>query len=167
MAGTALLGLAALVLLITSANVANLMMARAASRGREVALRAALGARRGRIMRQFLTEGVALALLGGLLAVPVVLVAMRAVQAFLAGASPAVTLDPDFGIDARVLLASFAIAAVAGVVTGLAPALAAGRADLTGSLKSGGRSGTAGTGGRFRQALVVAQVALSLSLLVC
>jgi putative ABC transport system permease protein len=167
MAGTALLGLAALVLLITSANVANLMMARAASRGREVALRAALGARRGRIMRQFMTEGVALALLGGLLAVPVVVMAMGALQAFIASASSAVTLDPDFGVDGRVLLAAFAIATFAGVVTGMAPALSACRADLTESLRSGARAGIGGTGGRFRQALVVAQVALSLSLLVC
>jgi putative ABC transport system permease protein len=167
MAGTALLGLAALVLLITSANVANLMMARAASRGREVALRAALGARRGRIMRQFLTEGVTLALFGGLLAVPVVIVAMRALRAFIAGASSVVALDPDFGVDVRVLLAAFAIAALAGVATGLAPAISACRTDLTGSLRSGGRGETGGTGGRFRQALVVAQVALSLSLLVC
>jgi putative ABC transport system permease protein len=167
MAGTALLGLAAVVLLITSANVANLMMARAASRGREVALRAALGARRGRIMRQFLTEGVALALLGGLLAVPVVVLAMRALQAFFAGASSMVTIDPDFSVDVRVLLAAFAIASLAGLVTGLAPALYACRADLAQSLRSGGRSGTGATGGRFRQALVVVQVALSLSLLVC
>ncbi|HKE85006.1 MAG TPA: ABC transporter permease [Vicinamibacterales bacterium] len=165
-ASTALAGLAVVVLMITSANVANLLMARAASRGREVALRAALGARRGRIMRQFLTEGVTLALLGGLVALPVVVVAMRGLQEIFTGVSAIIDISPDFSIDGGVVAIAFLMSIGAGVVAGLAPALLAGRSDPGGSLKTGGRGAAGGSGSLTRSGLVVAQVALSLTLLV-
>jgi predicted permease len=165
-ATTVLIGLAAIVVLITSANVTNLLMARAASREREVALRAALGARRGRLVRQFLTEAVMLALLGAMAAVPAVVFAMRALRNLAAGASAMANLDPDFVVDVRVLAASLAIAVGAGIVAGIGPALSACRADLGDRLRSGARTASDGSGSRFRSALVVAQVALSLTLLV-
>jgi len=166
-ASTVLAGLAALVLLITSANVANLLLARGASRGREVALRSALGARRGRIMRQFLTEGMMLALLGALVAVPIVIAAMRALMTFMAGVSSVAAIDPDFSVDLRVIGAVFVMAIGSGVVAGLAPALWACRADPGEMVKSGARGNTDQSSGRMRGALVVVQVALSLALLVC
>jgi len=163
---TALTGLAALVLLVTSANVANLLLARAAGRTREVALRAALGARLGRIARQFLTEGVTLALLGALVAVPVVVLSMNALRNFLANVTSVLAIEPDFSVDLRVLAVTFAIAIGVGIVAGLAPAVAAYRSDPGHALKGGGRGATAGSGGRFGSVLVIAQVALSLTLLV-
>ena len=165
-ASTAMAGLAVVVLLITSANVANLLMARAASRGREVALRAALGARRGRLVRQFLTEGVTLALLGVLVALPVVALAMRGLQEIFAGVSAVITISPDFSVDRRVVAIALLTSMAAGVMAGLAPALLAGRSDLGAALKSGGRGAAGASGGRIRSALVIAQVALSLTLLV-
>jgi predicted permease len=165
-ATTVLIGLAAIVVLVTSANVTNLLMARAASREREVALRAALGARRGRLVRQFLTEAVMLALLGVVAAIPAVVLAMRALRNVLARATALASLEPDFVVDVRVLAASLAIAVGAGIVAGIAPALAACRADLGDRLRSGARAGSDRSGSRFRSALVVAQVALSLTLLV-
>jgi predicted permease len=165
-ATTVLIGLAAIVVLITSANVTNLLMARAASREREVALRAVLGARRGRLVRQFLTEAVVLALLGAIAAVPAVVFAMRALRHLLAGASAMANIDPELVVDVRVLAASLAIAMGAGIAAGIAPALSACRADLADRLRSGARAGSDRSGSRFRSALVVAQVALSLTLLV-
>ena len=165
-ATTVLIGLAAIVVLITSANVTNLLMARAASREREVALRAALGARRGRLVRQFLTEAIMLALLGVMAAVPAVVIAMRALRNVLAGASAIASIDPELVVNVRVVAASLAIAVGAGIVAGIAPALSACRADLGDRLRSGARAGSDGSGSRFRSALVVAQVALSLTLLV-
>ena len=117
-ATTVLIGLAAIVLLITSANVTNLLMARAATRGREVALRAALGARRGRIVRQFVTEAVTLGLLGGMVAVPLVVLAMRALRRVLANASAVASIDPDLVVDVRVLAVTLAVAIGSGVVAG-------------------------------------------------
>jgi predicted permease len=163
-AATVLAGLAGMLVLITSANVANLLMARAATRSREVALRAALGARRGRLARQFLTEAVTLALLGGAAAIPFVALATTALRTFLSNATSAIAFDADFSLDVRVLTAMLVMAVGAGVIAGLAPALAACRADLGARLKSGARDTADGPGGRIRSALV--QVALSLTLLV-
>jgi predicted permease len=165
-AATALAALAALVILITSANVANLLLARAASRSREVALRAALGARRGRIARQFLTEGVTLALFGGIAAIPAVMFATTALRNVVSNASSVAAFDPDFGLDVRVLAAMLLMAIGAGVVAGLAPAVVAYRSDLGSSLKSGARGASGQSGGGMRNMFVVAQVALSLTLLV-
>jgi predicted permease len=165
-AATVLAGLAGVLVLITSANVANLLMARAASRGREVALRAALGARRGRLARQFLTESVTLALLGGVAAIPVVMLATTALRSLLSNATAIIAFDADFSLDVRVLAAMLVMAIGAGVVAGLAPALAACRGDLGTRLKHGARGSADGSSGRLRSALVVVQVALSLTLLV-
>jgi predicted permease len=165
-AATVLAGLAGVLVLITSANVANLLMARAASRSREVALRAALGARRGRLARQFLTESVTLALLGAAVAIPVVMLATMALRTFVSSVSGVIAFDADFSFDVRVLATLFVMAIGAGVVAGLAPALAACRADLGARLKSGARDTTHRSGSRIRSALVVVQVALSLTLLV-
>ena len=165
-ASSALAGLAAIVLLITSANLANLLMARAATRNREVALRAALGARRGRIVRQLVTESVVVSVLGGLLAIPIGMFAMQRLRAFVAGASAAFTLDPDFSVDANVVVVALGIAVSAGVVAGLAPALWVLRSDVADVLRSAGRGVTTRFGGAVRGTLVVIQVALSLTLLV-
>jgi predicted permease len=165
-AATVLAGLAGVLVLITSANVANLLMSRAAGRSREIALRAALGARGGRLARQFLTESVTLALLGGVVAIPVVMLATTALRNFLSNTTSVIAFDADFGFDVRVLTTLLVMAIGAGVVAGLAPALAVCRADLGTRLKSGGRGTADGSGGRIRSALVVVQVALSLTLLV-
>jgi len=165
-ASTALAGLAALVLLITSANLANLLIARTATRSREVALRSALGARSGRIVRQFVTESVAVSVLGGVVAIPLVMFAMERLRAFVAGASAAATLDPDFGVDTTVMATALGIAVGAGVVAGLAPALWVLRSDVAENLRGSGRGVTARLGGALRSTLVVVQVALSLTLLV-
>jgi len=165
LASTALAGLAAIVLLITSANLANLLIARTATRSREVALRTALGARSGRLVRQFVTESVAVSVLGGVIAIPIVVFAMERLRAFVAGASAAFTLDPDFGVDASVIATALAIAVGAGVVAGLAPALWVMRSDVAENLRGAGRGVTARFG-TLRSMLVVVQVALSLTLLV-
>jgi predicted permease len=159
-------GLGGLLLLITSANVSNLLLARAASRGREVALRSALGARRGRLVRQFLTESIVLATIGSLVAVPVVVLALRALEQFIARQTSVANLRPDFSLDVRVLGATLGVAIVSGIVCGLAPAFYAFRADLNTILKTGGRGLQTESRGRLRGTLVVAQVALSLTLLV-
>jgi putative ABC transport system permease protein len=157
--------LAGLLLLITSANVANMLLARAAARGREIALRAALGARRGRIVRQLVTESVVLALAGGagaiLLARPVAAAMERGVE----GLSFNVPLRVNFALDWRVLAVTLVLATLAGGAAGLAPALYARRVDLDALLRAGGQR-AGGERGRVRGLLVVAQVAVSLVLLV-
>jgi predicted permease len=157
--------LAGLLLCITSANIANMLLARAASRGREVALRSALGARRGRIVRQLFTESVVLAVLGSLGAVLLAMAAARAMERGLAGLSFEVPLRVDFSLDWRVLGVTLLVAVAAGLIAGLAPALYAHRADVNALLKTGGRPDGAGRG-RLRGALVVMQIAVSLVLLI-
>jgi predicted permease len=165
-AATAFAALAVLLLLITSANVTNLLMARAVSREREVTLRAALGAGRGRLVRQLLTESIVLALLAGIVAVPIAAVVLRSFQQGMAASTAIATLRPDFSLDVRVLIGVLGLTLLAGVVSGLAPALMAVRVDLNGTLKSGSRGASGEPRAWFRSALVVGQVALSLMLLV-
>jgi len=155
-----LLGAVAFVLLIACANVANLLLARAASRQREMAIRAALGARRGRIVRLLLTESVVLSLAGGALGLGF---ATWGIDVLLAMTSlPRVG---EVGLHLEVLLFTSAVAIATGAAFGLVPAIAASRPDLQSSLKDGSRGATAGRG-RLRKALVIAEVALSLVLLV-
>jgi predicted permease len=165
-AGTAFGALAVLLLLITSANVTNLLMARAASRDREVSLRAALGAGRGRLVRQLLTESVVLALLASAVAMPIAILALRSIERGMAGSTQIATLRPDFSLDARVLGVALLLTLTAGIVSGLAPAFTAARADLNLALKTGGRGASSEARAWFRSSLVVGQVALSLMLLV-
>ena len=165
-AGTAFGALAVLLLLITSANVTNLLMARAASREREVSLRAALGAGRGRLVRQLLTESVVLALVASAVAMPIAILALRSFERGMAGSTQIATLRPDFSLDARLLGITLLLTLAAGIVSGLAPALMAARADLNLALKAGGRGASGELRAWFRSLLVVGQVALSLMLLV-
>ena len=159
--------LVGLVLLIACANVANLILARANGRRKEIATRTALGATRWRMMGQLLTESILLALCGGIAGL---LLARWAALALMSIHIP--TDIPlhlfDLRMDWRVFTFSFLAALLTGVVAGILPALQGSRTDLADVLKAGGRSGGASTGQhRFRNALVVAQVAVSLVLLAC
>jgi predicted permease len=152
------------VLLIACANVANLSLARASVRTHEIAVRAALGARRGRIIRQLLTESVLLAAIGGGVGI---LFAAWGTRMLLTLAPTNLPRLNALHLDLRVLLFSLAISLACGVVFGLVPALAASRTNLVSSLKESERTDSAGTArNRLRRVFVVAEVAIALVLLI-
>jgi predicted permease len=156
-------GVVAGVLLIACANVANLMLARAASRQKEIALRAALGAGRWRVIRQLLTESLVLASIGGALGV---LAGWGGLRLFVAAAPGNIPRLEEVTLDATALLFTAGVALVTGVLFGAAPALQFSRPDLNETLKEGSLGSSTGTAaGRTRNLLVVAEVALSVVLL--
>ena len=156
---------AGMVLLIGCANLANLALARGVAREREVAVRASLGAGRGRLVRQFLAENVLLSLLGGVFGVAL----GYALIQWLRLAIPPFTFPSEVNIrmDGRVLLFALAVSVLTGLLFGLAPVLQLTWPNLAGSMKEGGRGSTSGGGARrnLRNALVVAEVAVAFVLL--
>ena len=156
-----LLGAVSFVLLIACVNIASLLLARATVRQRELAVRAALGAGRGRIARQLLTESLTLALLGGTLGLALAYVGVRALTALGGSELPRAA---SIGIDPVVLGFTFVIAVAAGLLFGLIPALRAASPDLQGTLRAGARGTIGGRGQRLRGTLVVAEVALAVVL---
>ncbi|HLL77414.1 MAG TPA: ABC transporter permease [Pyrinomonadaceae bacterium] len=158
-----LLGAVALVLLISCANVANLTLARAAARQKEIAIRAALGAGRGRVVRQLLTESTLIALAGGAAGL---LMANWGLSFLLRINEDKIPRAYEIGLDWRVVAFTAGVSLLTGIVFGLGPAFQSARVDLHDTLKEGGRGGSAGVGRRVRGALVVAEVSLAVVLLV-
>jgi putative ABC transport system permease protein len=159
-----LLAAVVMVLAISCANIANLMLVRGAARGREIAIRSALGGERKRIIRQFLTESLLLSVSGGALGLVLGYAGMAALRA----AIPPNTLpaEANVALDVRVLLFTLGLSVLTGIVFGLAPAIVVTRGDVASVMKDGTRSVSAGIGSKgLRSALVVTQVALAFVLL--
>ncbi len=162
--GTSISMLAVLfLLLIACANVANLLLTHAAGREREMAVRSALGASRGRIVRQFLTEAVLLSVAGGVVGVLLSVVGIRWLVSLMPSWFPRAG---EIGLDARVLLATAGVVILSAILVGLAPAIQGALATTADSLKEGGRGSTGARGGRLRKTLVIGEVSLALALLV-
>ena len=160
-----LLVLVAVVLLIACSNVANMLLARATARARELAVRTSIGAGRLRLVRQMLAESLLLAALGGAAAIPVAWWAAGALFRFLPQGH--VSLAIDLRPDGRALLFTFLVSLLTGILFGLVPALQGTRCDLAAALKSDSNASVgAGAGARFRKALLISQIAFSMLLLV-
>ena len=163
---SAMMGAVMFVLLIAVANVANLMLTRAAGRQRELAIRSAIGAGRLRIVRQLLTEAVIIALVAGVLSIPLAWEGLRLVNAGIPAENP-VPYYMQWSLDTPTLIYTGVISLITGALFGLAPALQASRGQLTEALKDGARGASGGARhNRLRSTLVVAEVALSLVLLI-
>lgn len=159
-----LLGAVGFVLLIACANVGNLLLARAETRQKEIAIRTALGAGHGRLMRQFLTESVLLSLLGGAAGL---LLGTFGLRALLATSPDSIPRVAEVGMDARVMGFTLAVSIVTGLLFGMAPMLHMGLKNLANSLREGGDRSTSGSARqRLRRGLVVAEVALAVVLVV-
>jgi predicted permease len=159
-----LLGAVCMVLLIACANAANLLLARASARQREIAVRLALGAPRSRIVRQLLTESLLIAFLGGVLGLALALAGVKGLVSLLPAGFPRAH---DIHVSAPVFLFTFLVSGAAGILFGLAPALQASRTDPNEGLHKGGRATTgSGNQSRLRNALVVSEVGLACVLLI-
>jgi len=161
-----LAGAVGLVLLIACANTANLLLARAAGRKREMAVRAAVGAGRGRVIRQLLTESVLLALVGGGLGLALGMAGVRALVAMNAGDIPRMGEHGSaLAVDWRILVFTLAVSLATGILFGLVPAFDVSRTDLSAALKEGGgRAGTGRSQNRTRSMLVIVEMALAVVL---
>ena len=159
----ALLGAVGFVLLIACANVANLLLARSAARQKEMAIRAAMGASRTRVLRQMLTESILLSAIGGAAGLVLSIWLTNVLMSMLPEGAPRLE---QIGIDYRVLTFALGVSALTGILFGIVPALQASKLDVTSALKEGGRSGEGNRRTNARSLLLIGEVALSLVLLI-